>query len=111
MWIFMNDSFLSIVKKDCGADELLVRARRPGDIERLFPKANVIETPDADYRYRAAVRAEDVAEELRWQIMYLDYSNFKKSVENDELRAAYGRVWADMMSLQTHTRKIRRRKR
>lgn len=43
MWVFMSDSFLSIVadstvsKSDC----LLVRARREGDIERVFPEAKV----------------------------------------------------------------------
>ena len=36
MWLMMNDCFLSIVAKDCKEDELLVRARRPGDIERVF---------------------------------------------------------------------------
>ena len=41
MWIMMNNSFLSIVSKDCGPAELLVRARRAGDIERVFPDAKV----------------------------------------------------------------------
>ena len=41
MWIMLSDSFLSIVHKDCAQDELLVRARRPSDIESVFPDAKV----------------------------------------------------------------------
>jgi len=41
MWIMTNNSYLSIVSKDCGPAELLVRARRAGDIERVFPDAKV----------------------------------------------------------------------
>ena len=41
MWIMTNNSYLSIVSKDCGSAELLVRARRAGDIERVFPDAKV----------------------------------------------------------------------
>ena len=42
MWIMHSDCFLSIVSKDCGPTELLVRARRNGDIEKVFPSAKVI---------------------------------------------------------------------
>jgi hypothetical protein len=37
MGIFLNDAFLSIVDKDGDGTTLLVRARRKGDIERVFP--------------------------------------------------------------------------
>ena len=37
MCLCLSDGFLSIVAKDCADDELLVRARRHGDIERTFP--------------------------------------------------------------------------
>jgi hypothetical protein len=36
-----NNSYLSIVSKDCGPAELLVRARRAGDIEKVFADAKV----------------------------------------------------------------------
>jgi hypothetical protein len=42
----MNKSFLSIVADLDNPDNLLVRARIRGDIERLFPEADVIHTPD-----------------------------------------------------------------
>ena len=38
MWIMTNNSYLSIVSKDCGPAALLVRARRAGDIEKVFRK-------------------------------------------------------------------------
>ncbi len=41
MWIMTNNSYLSIVSKDCGPAELLVRARRAGDIEKVFSDAKV----------------------------------------------------------------------
>jgi len=37
MWLMFSDCFLSVVSKDCGPAELLVRARREGDIEKVFP--------------------------------------------------------------------------
>lgn len=37
MWICLNDAFLSIVAHRDKPGVLLVRARRPGDIERTFP--------------------------------------------------------------------------
>jgi hypothetical protein len=46
MWIMTNNSYLSIVSKDCGPAELLVRARRAGDIEKLFPDAKVTRQTD-----------------------------------------------------------------
>jgi hypothetical protein len=52
MWIMTNNSYLSIVSKDCGLAELLVRARRAGDIEKVFPNAKVTRQTDSDYLYR-----------------------------------------------------------
>ena len=56
MWLFTSKSFLSVVadKENPKGDRLLVRSRIAGDIEELFPSADVMETPYADYRFRAA---------------------------------------------------------
>jgi len=44
MWIFLADSFLSVVDMgDPTGSTLLVRARRQGDIERAFPDAKVVD--------------------------------------------------------------------
>ena len=50
MWLCLNDAFLSIVKKDCPKDSLLVRARRPGDIEKVFgPDVKVKRSTNSEY--------------------------------------------------------------
>ncbi len=100
MWLMLNDCFLSIVSKDCADDELLVRARRPGDIERVFPDAVVVESARNDYRYRAVVKREDVAAAITNEVMNLTYDNFKDSVDDDRLHNAYASVWSVMASLQ-----------
>ena len=41
MWIALNDSFLSIVATPEDPDTLVVRARFKGDIEAVFPGADV----------------------------------------------------------------------
>ena len=61
MWLCLNDAFLSIVKKDCPKDSLLVRARRPGDIEKVFGSdVKVKRSTNSDYLYRANVPIEKV---------------------------------------------------
>jgi hypothetical protein len=89
MWLFFNDAFLSIVDPD-GAydgrtgpqgDKLLIRARIKGDIEAVFPKAEVIEGAGTDYRFRALIPREVGAK------------NFKGSVKDRERHDVYMQVW------------------
>jgi hypothetical protein len=100
MWIMLNDAFFSIVSKDCARDELMVRARRPGDIEKLFPAAVVTEYTASDYHYRAAVKRTDIAEALVGELARVTYSNFKDSVTDRPLHDAYVSVWCAMARLQ-----------
>lgn len=93
MWLMLSDSFLSIVAKDCARDELLVRARRRGDIERVFPKARVVRTPKADYLFRAVVKRSAVKKALAGEVGRISYDNFKDSVADKRLHDAYLRVW------------------
>ncbi|MCS6810079.1 MAG: hypothetical protein NZ694_02270 [Tepidimonas sp.] len=104
MWICLNDAFLSIVAKDCPPDSLLVRARRKGDIERVFPGYPVRESLHTDYRYRAVVPREVVAETIAQRLREVDYGNFKASVADDDLHDAYARVWGVMFGLQSRRR-------
>ena len=55
MWIQFNNAFLSIVENRDNKLELLVRARIKGDIEKIFPEADVFEDDSADYKYRAFI--------------------------------------------------------
>jgi hypothetical protein len=100
MWVMTNNSYLSLVAKDCGPYELLVRARRAGDIEKVFPDAKVIRNTKSDYLYRAVLPRDVVKQALAAMIDKIDYPNFKDSVEDSSLHAAYAGVWHAMAGLQ-----------
>lgn len=98
MWIFLNNAFLSIV--DADGPSLLVRARRRGDLERVFPNAEVSETPQRDYRFRARIDRETVAQALAAAARGIRYPNFKDSVAEHLRHAAYAQVWTVMRRYQ-----------
>jgi hypothetical protein len=102
MWLFLNDCFLSIVHKDCARDEVLVRARRKGDIEKLFPKAKVDRVTHADYLFRSVISRREFEKAIVEETRRITYSNFKDSVPKEEqaLHDAYLRVWGTMSTLQ-----------
>lgn len=113
MWIFMNDAFLSIVepsradlKADLTAEErandpLLVRARRPADIIRVFKTANVIRKPGRDYAFRAYIPRYVVANAIQERVACIDYGNFKDTVTEDARHDAYLDVWSTMHAYQS----------
>lgn len=105
MWIMLNDAFFSIVHKDCRRDELLVRARRAGDIEKVFQtvRGGVRRDERADYLYRAVVKAADVRQALAAEVARITYGNFKDSVQDEALHDAYLKVWHAMATLQPAT--------
>ena len=96
MWIFQNDSFLSIVAFRDKPGVLLVRGRKAGDIEAVFPKAKSRENEGTDYQFRADVPAEEVAEAMAERIRAIGYGNFKDSVEDEPRHNAYTDVWTVM---------------
>lgn len=100
MWVMLYDSFFSIVKKDCEPDELMVRARRRGDIEKLWPDARVTTYTKSDYMFRAAIKTVDVVAKMALEIEDIDYANFKDTVRDVPLHNAYLRIWHEMASLQ-----------
>lgn len=100
MWLCLNDAFFSLVSKDCARDEVLVRARRKGDIEKVFPGAVARCSEATDYLYRAAVKRDEVAAALAREVARITYPNFKDAVKDDDLHRAYLRVWAAMADLQ-----------
>ena len=100
MWLMCNKSFVSIVDKASKPGCLMVRARRDGDIEMIFPGAKVKKTIGNDYLFRAEVPREEVAKRIADQVMGIDYDNFKDSVADDRLHSAYAGVWHTMARLQ-----------
>lgn len=101
MWIITRGAFLSIVSKGCADDELLVRARRDGDIEKVFPRAVVEVGKGTDYRCRAVVKKSVVAMALAQEISSIDYSNFKSEVGREDPTLAHilHRVWDALLAL------------
>lgn len=95
MWIYLNDAMLSIVadRKAATSSELIVRARRAGDIERVFPNAVVAHTPANDYPFRTRVQRYEVASAIGERLVAINYPNFKNSVPDDARHDVYGEVW------------------
>jgi hypothetical protein len=100
MWIMLYDCFFSIVSKDCAPDELMVRARRPGDIQKVWKDAKITKYDKSDYMFRAAIKRTDIIAALSTEVMDIDYDNFKNEVRDKPLHDAYLSVWTAMARLQ-----------
>ena len=100
MWICLNDAFLSIVAVKGDDERLLVRARRAGDIERVFPEAEVLVGVGTDYLYRAFLPRSTVSDAITARIDSINYTNFKNSVTEDDRHDAYMEIWSVMYNLQ-----------
>jgi len=79
MWLYTKDSFLSIVEDKNDSNQLLVRGRINGDIEKMFPDSTVFKGGGTDYLYRAFIPREVVSEAIKEQVDNLDYTNFKSA--------------------------------
>ncbi|MDB6173795.1 MAG: hypothetical protein JWL59_3106 [Chthoniobacteraceae bacterium] len=85
-----------------------MRARERGDLEDLIAwtevKAEIIETPDGDYRFRiiiAPLKCFGLMRQLSTDILY---DNFKSEIAASPTQkhksSAYAAVWAIMKKLQ-----------
>ena len=77
-----------------------MRSRIAGDIEEVFPDVNVMETPNADYRFRAWVSREKVNKAISEYVQNLNYINFKNSVEDQDRLKPLLSVWSTMYEHQ-----------
>ncbi len=106
MWIFLSDSFVSVVADRNDPARLLVRGRRQGDVERFLAPVSapgefpVSETPRADYRFRASVPRDTVARAVAAQASAIEYPNFKNTVREGVRHEAYTACWSAMSQLQ-----------
>ena len=103
MWLGLSNAFLSIVAHRDKPDHLLIRARKEGHIENIFPEAEVSCTPDADYRFRAVIERSIVSKVISAQIEATSYDNFKNSVNDSGLHDAYMDMWSTMYHYQNKT--------
>ena len=100
MWIYLKNSFLSIVENNQNASMLHVRARREGDIEAIFPGTKITHTPGADYKYRADVPRKHVAEAVAQHVEEIAYTNFKNSVPDRQRHDTYMDIWVASHGLE-----------
>ena len=102
MWVFLNNSFLSIVENRNNKEELLVRSRIKGDIEKVFPGSDVFEMENSDYKYRSFIKKTDVSSKLKIIVEDINYDNFKNSISPDQSERlhSYLNVWTELRKLQ-----------
>ena len=105
MWLMLKNSFVSVVQHREQPDCVLVRARRKGDLEKLFPArcADVFQDQHADYRYRLIAPKQELVEAVAGYIFdSLDYDNFKAAQAGDSLdwHRFLHRVWSAGHALQ-----------
>jgi hypothetical protein len=100
MWVFSKDGFYSMVEDRDDPDTLIVRSRVEGDIEALWPDAEVIHTPDGDYAYRAALSRQEVAAAIAKEVLEISYSNYKDHITDKRRSPFYIQVWETMWRMQ-----------
>src|SRR5580704_11383430 len=101
MLFFTRNAFVSIVDHPQDDHFLVVRGRIAGDIETMFPDAEVFERPGADYRFQASVVRERVATRIASVIKEIHYEAFESTIEDADRRQAYIQVWSAMYEEQT----------
>lgn len=100
MWICTNQGFVSIVETKKDKRMLQIRARKRKHLRALFPKEEIIETFDSDYRYRVVMPRVVVEAWITRQVHDLDYTNFKDSVTDPQLKKLYSKWWVDHYNIQ-----------
>jgi hypothetical protein len=102
----LNTAFISAVEDRNDKRLLLVRARRKGDIGRVFGKRAIGVKSDimADYPYRTWVSKKLFKRVLAESVDRIDYGNFKSSVKDRALHDAYLDVWSAMMRVEKRRR-------
>ena len=103
MWVFLNNSFLSIVENRNNKEELLVRSRVRGDLDKIFPNSNIFEMENSDYKYRSYIKKIEVSEKIREIVININYDNFKNSISKseDQRHSSYLNGWNEMRKLQS----------
>lgn len=107
MWLMTTEGFFSAVADFNDNDFVLVRSRAQADSENLAAAAGgaeVIETPDADYRWRVRLPRETWSAFVAQQAGAIDYGNFKNAVrqrQGAERAHVYGEAWSVLLQLQT----------
>jgi hypothetical protein len=100
MWVFTNNAFVSIVAHRDKPGTLLVRGRFKGDVDRFLRRKCEIETPDADYRFRAESTFSDVARLIEIATCDINYPNFKDSMREPWRKRIAMSLWGILANAQ-----------
>lgn len=119
MWLFTTFGFFSIHVPDYGTPRPWlreVRARRQEDLDRLRERycpglGPTLETPEADYPFRAIADAVMLAGAMHEIVKDIEYSNFKVAIEDHDRDPAYINVWAGLREELDDRFKVGRRRR
>ena len=82
MWIFTKTGFYSVVQNKDDPSLVHVRSQFRGDLERLQIGNKIIETPEADYRFRMDVLQVIWEYALQRMADDIDYTRFKPALED-----------------------------
>jgi hypothetical protein len=114
MWVFSKIGFYSAVqKRTCKPDEVEVRSRCRGDLERLNRavkgKYKITSNGGTDYPFRLRMPKEKWALFVCDQALKIDYCNFKDTIgistfetmeQKNRRHNAYMGVWRAMLALE-----------
>ena len=101
MWLFTQHGFYSITRSRTEPDKTQVRARTRRDLQNLQKltsnAAPILETPDADYRWRIILTPSESEHIVALLARDIDYPNFKASVakraDQKQRGHDYHRIW------------------
>jgi hypothetical protein len=100
---------VSIVQHREDPQLLILRGRFKGDVQRFLGRhVEEIETPNADYRFRAYVPRVDVASALGRTAGTIRYPNFKDSIATRWRKTLAMRVWSMFHAAQDQRARLGR---
>ena len=116
MWVFTMDGFFAAVwDKNCGRDELMIRAHCREDLVRLSKKlwgyseeVRILKSPGADYAFRMKIPRQMWSEYVAQCALKVDYANVKGHIvpADEPLRErAYYEVWEALYRWQSELEK------
>jgi hypothetical protein len=94
MWIYTTGGFYSLIQNDTNPTRITIRSRVDGDLQRLWPAAEIEATPQNDYLYRTTLSRAQTLAAIAEQVQAIDYGNYKSAVRDYRRLEFLGLIWA-----------------
>lgn len=91
---------MSSVQDTFNPDCVLVRARCKEHLLQHWPERKLFQVPNSDYAWRVRLKKTTWAVFLADQALNIEYTNFKNSVTDTELKKMYSEIWWLGLELQ-----------